>query len=225
MKATRFLPTAAATLLLLAGCIVSDELTTITIQPDGSADWIRFQSNVRSTEKGEKRTQELKKFVDEFDAQTDSECVRITDAGGEVLDARWVRRAEPYATLVTAKFPSAAALETFCTIKGEKGAILAQARFTLRDNRRRLSLRIPMPGDEQSADKTPPTFTKLREQQANAISETRVVVAGGRIVASQGFVVADDKRSCLLDSAEIDALLRSDKDHIELFLEWELDQK
>ena len=185
---------------------------------------MRFQSNVRSTEKGEKRTQELKKFVDAFDAQTDSDCVRITDAGGEVLEARWVRRAEPYATLVTARFPSAAALEKVCPIKGEKGAVLAQARFTQWDNRRRLSLRIPMPRGDQSQDKSPPTFKELREQQANFISETRVVVvvAGGWILASQGFVVADDKRSCLLDSAEIDALLGSDKGHIELFLEWEL---
>lgn len=225
MRTKRFLPAAAATLLLLAGCIVSDELTTITIQPDGSADWIRFQSNIRSTEKGEKRTQELKKFVDEFDAQADSECVRIKDAGGEVLEARWVRRAEPFATLASARFPSAAALEKFCTIKGEKGAILAQARFAQCDNRRRLSLQIPMSRGEQSTDKSPPTFKTLREQQANYLSETRVVVAGGRIIASQGFVVADDKRSCLLDSAEIDALLRSDKDHIELFLEWELNGK
>lgn len=38
MKVTRFLSTAAVTLLLLAGCILSDELTTITIHPDGSTD-------------------------------------------------------------------------------------------------------------------------------------------------------------------------------------------
>lgn len=57
MRKTALLSTAAATIILIVGCIVSDELTTITIQPDGSADWIRFHSNIRSTEKGEKGTQ------------------------------------------------------------------------------------------------------------------------------------------------------------------------
>ncbi len=57
MRKTALLSTAAARIILIAGYIVSDELTTITIQPDGSADWVRFQSNIRSTEKGEKGTQ------------------------------------------------------------------------------------------------------------------------------------------------------------------------
>ena len=81
--------TAAIVSSLIAGCIVSDELTTITIQPDGSADWIRFQSNIRSTEQGAKGVQELQKFVEEFDARSNSDFTRITEAGGEVHEARW----------------------------------------------------------------------------------------------------------------------------------------
>ncbi len=225
MKTTAFLSTAAATIILIAGCIVSDELTTITIRPDGSADWIRFQSNIRSTEQGEKGAQELKKFADEFDAHKDSDYVRIIEAGGEVLDARWVQREEPYATVVAARFATASALESFCTIKGEKGEVLAQARFTQDGNRRRLSLSIPVPRDEKPAVKVPPSFKELRDEQANGLSETRLVVAGGQIIASQGFVVAGDKRSCLLDPAQIDELLRSHPEHVELFLEWELGDK
>lgn len=225
MRKTTFLSTAAVALVWVAGCIVSDELTTITIQPDGSADWIRFQSNIRSTEKGEKGAQELQKFADEFESRKDSDCVRITESGGELLEARWVRRDEPYATLVTARFPTASTLENFCTIKGEKGEVLAQARFTQDDRRRRLSLTIPVPREEATAEKIPPTFKELRDRQANSLSETRLVVVGGQIIASQGFVVAGDKRSCLLDADQIDELLRSRPEHVELFLEWELADK
>lgn len=225
MRKTIFLSTAAAALILVAGCIVSDELTTITIQPDGSVDWIRFRSNIRSTEKGAKGEQELKKLVDEFDAHKDSDFVRIAEAGGEVLEARWVRREEPYAALVTARFPTVSAFEKFCTIKDEKGEVLAQPRFTQDGNRRRLSMKIPVPRDEQPAAKAPPSFQEWRDQQANSISETRLVVAGGRIIASQGFVVAGDKRSCLLDPSQIDELLRSHTGHVELFLERELGDK
>ena len=58
-----------AALVLAGGCIISDELTTITILPDGSADWVRFQSNIRSTESGLKGKQELQKFANDFDAR------------------------------------------------------------------------------------------------------------------------------------------------------------
>ncbi len=217
--------TAAIVSSLIAGCIVSDELTTITIQPDGSADWIRFQSNIRSTEPGAKGAQELKKFVDEFDVRSNSDFTRIIEAGGEVIESRWVRREEPSANLIKARFPTAAALEKFGTIKNDKGEVIAPVRFTQNGNRRKISLVIPVPRDEQPEITTPPSPKELREQQANGISETRIVVAAGRIVASQGFVVAADKRSCLLDVNQIAERLRSRPEQVELFIEWELGDK
>lgn len=215
--------TAAIASSLIAGCIVSDELTTITIQPDGSADWIRFQSNIHSTESGEKGAQELKKFVEEFDARSNSDFVRFTEAGGEVLEARWVRREEPFANVVKVRFPTAAALEKFATIKNDKGEVVAPARFTREGNRRKLAIVIPVPRDEQPETKASPSPQELREQQASGFSETRIAVAGGRIVASQGFVVASDKRSCLLDAHQITELLRGRPEQVELFITWELD--
>ena len=223
MRATILLATAAAAITLVAGCIVSDELTTITIRPDGTAVWVRFQSNIHSTEQGAKGAEELKKFIEEFDAHKNSDHVRIAEAGGEILESRWIERAEPYANLVKARFPTAAVLENFCTIKNEKDEVVAQARFTLAGNRRKLSLIIPVPREDQPATKIPPTFQEFRTQQANGISETRIVVAGGQITASQGFVVAADKRSCLMDPTQIDELIRSRPEQVELFVAWELD--
>ena len=46
--------------------------------------------------------------------------------------------------------------------------------------------------------------------------------AGGHIIASQGFVVAGDKRSCLFDSAQVEKLLSSHSEQVALFVEWEL---
>lgn len=214
----------AVAMALLAGCIVSDQLTTITIHPDGSADWVKFQSNIHSTEKGAKAAQELKKLVDDFDARKDADSLRIVEAGGKILDGYWVRSTEPYANLMTARFPTATALEKFCTIKGERGEVLAQARFTQDGSRRKLSLVIPVPHEEKIEATATPTFKDLRDQQASAISETRVAVAGGKIIASRGFVVAADKRSCLLDTVQIDDLLRDRTEQLELFVEWEVDQ-
>jgi hypothetical protein len=210
---------------LMAGCIVSDQITTITVQPDGSGDWAKFQSNIRSTEKGSKGAEELRRFFEEFDTHKDSDYMGITESGGEVREARWLRNEEPYANVVTARFPNWTALERFCTIKDDKGIVIARPEFTQNGNRRKLSLMIPVPKDENPAAKPEPTIEKLRQDQANGISETRVVVTGGQIIASQGFTVAGDKRSALLEPAKIQELFQTDQEQVELFLEWELATK
>jgi hypothetical protein len=222
MRKTMLLVTVAATVALVAGCIVSDQITTITVQPDGSADWVRFQSNIRSTEKGLKGAEELRRFVEEFDAHKDSDYVQITQSGGEVLEARWVRNEEPYANLFTARFPNWRALERFCTIKDEKCNVIARPQFTQNGNRRKLLLVVPVPKDEKPAEKPDRTIEKLRQDQANGISETRIVVVGGQIIASQGFTVAGDERSALLEPAKVEELFQTDREQVELFLEWEL---
>jgi hypothetical protein len=208
--------------MMLAGCLVSDQLVTLTIQPDGSADWVSFQSNIRSTEKGLKGSQELREFVEKFDLHQDADYVRVSDAGGEVLEARWIRNEEPYSNLLVARFPNAASLEKFCTIKGEKGEIVAPATFSQNENRRRLGILIPVPREEKPAKKEALSFREMRERQANSLSETRMAVVGGRIIASQGFLVAGDKRSALLELSELEHLLQTDQEQVEVFIEWEL---
>lgn len=212
-------------MFLSVGCIIGDELTTITIRPDGSADWVRFKSNVRSSERGEKRAEELSKFIEGFDSHTGPDFAHIVESGGELVDAVWIRAEEPYSTLIKARFPTAASLEKFWTIKSEEGEVLAQARFIHDSNRRRLSLTIRGSRQQNMEPKEPITLKELRENQANSISEARIAVTDGQIVASEGFVVAADKQSCLMDSSRIDELLRSTTGDVELFLEWEVTSK
>jgi hypothetical protein len=219
---TTFLLVAAVSLFMVAGCIVSDQITTITIQPDGSADWVKFQSNIRSTASGAKAAEELKQFVEDFNAHKDSDYMHITESGGEIIDARWVRPDEPYSNMVVARFPNWTALQEFATFKDEKGEVIAQAQFVQNGNRRRLSLVIPLSDEEKANEQSAPTIEQLRQEQADSISETRLVVAGGRIIASQGFIVAKDRRSALLDPAAVRDSIRSAGDKIELYLEWEL---
>jgi hypothetical protein len=213
---------AAATLALIGGCIVSDQLVTITIQPDGSADWVRFQSNIRSTEKGAKGAQELKQFLEEFDAHKDADYQRILKAGGEVKESRWLRREEPYANILVARLPTASALQEFYSIRGEKGEVVTQPCFTQSGNRRRLSIEIPVPKEGKSGETAKPTVEGMRQDQANGISETRFVVTGGQIVGSRGFIVAADKRSALIDPFKVQELLRAAVEKVEIFIEWEL---
>ncbi|MBS0201289.1 MAG: hypothetical protein JSS49_00210 [Planctomycetes bacterium] len=216
---------AMVTILLACGCIVSDELTTFIIHPDGSADWYQFKSNIRSSDKGEKGFEELSKLMADFDARKGGEFERIVEAGGEVLDARWIHREEPYSTLVTAHFPTASTVEKFWTIKDDKGKVLALAQLKQDCNRRRLSLTIPGPRKSDSEEPKQDSYREIRAHQANGFAESRIIVTGGEITASQGFVVAGDKRSCLIDPPRIEELLRGTTGDLELFLEWEVVKK
>jgi hypothetical protein len=221
MRKLSYLLAVVAGVSLFAGCIISDELTTLTIWSDGSARWVKMRSNIHSSEGGAKGAEELAKFVAEFDGRREGDFTRISSAGGEVVEARWVQPDEPFANVITAKFPTAEALENFCSIKDADGRVLVRARFARADSRRRLSLLVPIARDEPPSTKPVPTFQEFRRQQANSLSETRITVAEGTIIASQGFLVAEDKRSCLLDATQIEELLRTNAEQVELFVEWD----
>ena len=108
-------------------------------------------------------------------------------------------------------------------IKDDKGNIMARARFSKDGDRRRFSIVILEPRDGKPRDPgKKETIHELRQAQANGISETRVVVARGRIVNSRGFTVAADRRSALLEPREIQDLIARAENDVELFLEWEL---
>jgi hypothetical protein len=206
---------------VLGGCIVSDQLTTLTIHPDGSADFLRFQSNIHSNQTGTKGDEELRRFVEEFDAGKDPVLVRIAESGGKIVESRWVTREAPLSTLVVARIPTAAVLEKFFTFRGESGETLVAGRFTQGDRRRKLSLLVSLSKVEEPAAPSM-TDSNSRQALANGVSETRIAVTKGKIVDARGFTVASDKQSALLAPEEIDRLLRASQGKVELYLEWEV---
>ena len=74
-------------LFLVGGCVVGDQLTTITIHPDGSADLVEFRSKSHSTEKGDKAAKELAHYKASFETRADGDFARIREAGGEAVEA------------------------------------------------------------------------------------------------------------------------------------------
>lgn len=223
MKLTKA-PAAAVLLLVLpGGCIVKDQLTTLIIYPDGGAELVTYQTNIHSSESGEKAAQELREYTRQFDAREEGDLKRALAAGGEVLEARWVRREQPSATLYRVRFPSAAALTRFCTITDENGGPLAEPEFTAKGRIRRLSLLItsPEPPPDGARDKVD-SRESLLEELANGLSVTRIVLVGGRVRSCEGFTMAGDGQSVLLDQDEITQLLTRGAGTAALHIEWEL---
>ncbi len=205
----------------LRGCIVGDELRTITIHPDGSAELVKVQSNIHSSETGAKADEELRRYAQEFDAKKSVDHVRISEAGGEVDESRWVRKEPPYANVIVGRLPSAAVLEKAFTFKGDDGKTLVAARFTQEGTRRKFSLQVTLPSEQDLNSTTEKSIEELRASQANGLSETRFAVVGGKIVDARGFAVAADKQSALLEPKAILELLKNRR-QIEAFIEWEL---
>jgi len=207
---------------LFAGCIVSDDVTTLTIHPDGSADLIAFSSNTRSTELGSKADEELRRYAEEFDARKNDEFDRIARAGGKVLDTWWGRRELPYSRIISARLPTADALEKFTTIEGDQGELRVVTRYSQERAKRRLSFSVLPPKDLDLGEFATPSIKDARQRQANGLSEIRLVMLRGDITGTRGWTVASDKQSALLALDEIADLLRTNPDGADLFIEWEV---
>jgi hypothetical protein len=225
MTTKRCLIAVLSPLVLLAGCIVSDELTTVTIQPDGSATMVTFRSNLRSTQSGQDGERELANYKATFDSRTQDDMVRIREAGGTIVQATWVREQAPLSNIVSVRFPNAAALEKFGTSKNDDGSLQITTQWQSNGAHRKLLVRImARPGTLDLSQFTAPSIEKLRQQLADGISGTRIAVAGGSITGARGFAVAGDRQSALLDPSEIAKLLRANEGKAELHLDWEVIQ-
>lgn len=221
MKSKSVFRLAAILILVAGGCVVGDELTTFTLNSDGSADLVVFRSNLHSTEKGEKAEKELGEYQANFDKQADGDFQRMRDAGGQVMLASWVRGRAPFSNVVHARFPDTASLEKYWTVKGENDKPLITTQFRKDGGRRRLTFRITLPEKDEPAPAGSADAHQIRQALANGISETRFAVTEGAITSSRGFTVAGDRQSALLNSKEISDLIRTGKGKAELWLEWE----
>jgi hypothetical protein len=210
-----------ALLALVGGCVVGDQLTTITLRPDGSADVVTFRSNLRSDQEGAKGATEISEYQARFDAHTEDDLARVTQAGGMLLEATWLRRQVPLANVVRATFPNAQAFENYYSFKNEQGSEQLKTKFATSGNRRTLTFTLDFPKGEGQADKGPLTVERVRQALADGISETRIALAEGKITRASGFIVAADKQSALLDAAALGEILRTTGKG-ELAIEWEV---
>jgi hypothetical protein len=210
-----------ATVAAVAGCIVCDQLTTITIYDDGSAEFIKLQTNIRSSEPGAKGEEELRGYVSQFNAREDSDHQALIKAGAVLETVQWLRRERPHANVITARLPNAAVLERLFTFHDDSGKPIVTARFSRDGSRRRFALRVALAPDD-AAPQQPRTAAELRAVQSDGLSETRFAVSRGKIVGAKGFSVARDRQSALLEPGAILEALRT-KREVEAFLEWDVD--
>ena len=222
-KKLNCLATLVSVVLILGGCIVRDELTTLTISPDGSADLVILRSNIRSTKSGAAAEEELANYRREFEAREEQQFSRIEDAGGEIVEASWIREHPPFSNFIHAHLPNAESLEHYGSLGGGEDNWSVTSRFHTDGSRRRLEIEITPPPDANPSGNPSSDAEELKQGLADGISETRIATVDGTITAAQGFTVASDKQSALLATRHIAAILDRNENGV-LFLEWEVGQ-
>ena len=207
----------------MAGCIVQDEFTTLTINADGSGDLIIFRSNIRSTKKGSRAETEMAEYRASFEAQTQDVFKRIRESGARLEMTLWVREQAPMAHVIRASIPDAASLEKLATLGDGGSPISITPKFTITDTHRRLALQLTVRSDHipppiSDADR----LTQFNHARASGISDFRIAISAGNIRDARGFTIAGDRQSVMLDIDEINSLLRSGNGDIEIFVQWEV---
>ncbi len=206
----------------MAGCIVHDQFTTLTINPDGSGDLLILRSNIRSTEKGSRAESEITEYRASFDAQTQDDFKRIRESGARLETAMWLRKQVPMAHMVRVSIPDATALENFATVRDARGTIIVTPQFTISDTDRRLAFHLTVRPDQiPTTSSNADRLTEFKHSRASGISDFRIAMSTGKIRDARGFNIASDRQSALLDADGISSLLRAGNGNIEIFVQWE----
>jgi hypothetical protein len=224
MNSTRYAGALLLLFLVIGGCVVGDQLTTLTINPDGSAEIVVFRSNLRSSEVGDAGRRELAEYKASFESRTDQESSQIRTAGGQIINASWIRQQPPYSNTLHASFPNATVLEQYMSEGKRDDGYSLTTQFQSNGSRRKLTIKVTMPIDMIPSLDASTDNKQLRQTLADGISETRIVVTQGSITSAHGFSIAKDKQSALLNIGEVAGSLLQGQGKSEFHIEWEVKQ-
>jgi hypothetical protein len=206
-------------LLMATSCIVSDQVTTLIIKPDGSADVIVTRSNIHFRGNEQKRAEELKAFRNKFNNQEQWWFERIEGAGGRIEEARWIKKTEPMAHYIRGALPGRNELEQLLSLEQKDNKWNLTSDFRTDGSNRELLIRISPPKEKELSVPSDEA-ERMRQQLANRISHTRIAVVKGEITDATGFIVADDGQSALLDRSAFPDTLWTRNETITISLQW-----
>jgi len=95
-------------LLMGVGCIEDEIYPTLYLEPEGSAEWVVYVSQVKSDEKEvTKRRQEEIEFLDSFDKGEDYISDIFREAGATQIERHLIRDRAPFEYAIRARFDRA----------------------------------------------------------------------------------------------------------------------
>ena len=197
---------------LMSGCITKDEITSVVIDPDGAVAFSIYRLNITSDQNGEDGKKEFAKYIRGLEEKSDAYFETLAKANAKDVKVTILRKDAPASVLITARIPSlkdlAASLsddDHNCTVISTEHTRGIRCEYTSKSK----------PSKEKE-------LPEPAEPRANSFSEIRVALAEGTIVKAQGFSVAQDKRSALLDWETLQKMDYWEVPSYAISLEWQI---
>jgi hypothetical protein len=197
---------------LTSGCITKDEITSFVIDPDGAVTFSTYRLNIASDKEGEEGKKELADHIRGLEEKNGGDFADLVKANAKDVKITILRKAAPASVLITAQIPSLKDLAAYlsdsditCTAISTERTRGIRCEYTIKSK--------PSKGEELPEPAKP---------RANSFSEIRVALAEGTIVKAQGFSVAQDKRSALVDMETLEKMEHWEVPSAVILLEWQI---
>jgi|WetSurMetagenome_2_1015567.scaffolds.fasta_scaffold11029_4 hypothetical protein len=200
---------------LLSACVTGDEITSYVIDPDGAVAFSIYRHNLTSDEmKAEDAKEDLTTYIRDLEEKRGDLFTQLAKANAQEVRAAILRRASPASILITGHIPSLNDLAAYLGEEDNDSSFVCTP--ISRERTRGLVCELTRKPSKERIK--PETVTP----RADSFNETRFALAEGSFTKVQGFSLANNKRSALLDVDAIMKMWNPQIPTIILSLEWQI---
>ncbi len=205
---------------LFSGCVTGDEISSYVVNPDDSISFSIYRLNLTSDQTGEKAKEELAQYIQNLEGKKGNLFRDLMKGKAKEVRVTVLRSASPASALITGRIPSLEDLAAYGSHEDEDSSFVCKA-ISTEHTRGYLCEITRKPSKEKAqAERTP---TEPAESRADSFEEIRFALSEGTITKAEGFMVAHNKRSALLDLDRLMNLWNSRAPKITIALEWQVE--
>jgi hypothetical protein len=201
--------------LLLSACVTGDEITNYVIDRDGAVDFSIYRLNLTSDEKKAADAKEdLSNCIRDLEQMRGNLFTQFAKANAHEVRVAILRKASPASVLITGHIPSLNDFAAYLSEEDKDSSFVCTP--ISRERTHSLVCELTRKPSKEKAQ------TEAVMPQADSFNATRFALTTGNFTKAQGFLLADNKRSALLDVDTIVKMWNSQIPTITLSLEWQI---
>jgi hypothetical protein len=221
---TAYAVTLCIVALFLSACVTGDEITSYVIDPQGSIEFSIYRHNLTSSEVGEDAQKDLANYIQSMNEKSDRLFAKLMAANAQEVNVALLRRASPASVLITGRIRSLNDFAVYLSEKEDSEHLIVCTPISKERVEGIQCELIRKPSNE----KLPPDTVTPQETQSDAaapsaapLNVTRFALAEGSFTKTQGFLLAPNKRSAVLDESTLSKMWDSGAPSITFSLEWQ----
>ncbi|MBN1571154.1 MAG: hypothetical protein JXA73_25185 [Acidobacteria bacterium] len=214
MKKAAYAAVIGILVLFLSACVTGDEITSYVIEPDGAISFSIYRLNLTSDETGEDAKKDLANYIQELEETRGDLFTNFVRANALEVKVTVLRPTSPASVLITGIIPSLDDFAAYISEEDEDNRLVCTPISSERT--RGLLFELIQKPSKEKAQSEPDG------PQSDSFDEIRFSLAEGSFTKAQGFLLAHDKRSAILDEDALVKTLNSQIPSITLSLEWQI---